>query len=95
MGSGCLSVGGPNLLKKSRPNLIKEKNRAILLNRCSNIGRIMAADKICSSCGKRLIGHGNTFFKCPKCGEYEIGRCDQCRDQGVPYECKKCGFIGP
>ncbi|MBR4227180.1 MAG: DUF1610 domain-containing protein [Candidatus Methanomethylophilaceae archaeon] len=55
----------------------------------------MAADKICSSCGKRLIGHGNTFFKCPKCGEYEIGRCDQCRDQGVSYECKKCGFMGP
>ena len=19
----------------------------------------------------------------------------QCRDQSVPYECKKCGFIGP
>ena len=33
--------------------------------------------------------------KCPKCGEYEIGRCDQCRDQGVAYECKKCGFMGP
>ncbi|MBO4797991.1 MAG: DUF1610 domain-containing protein [Candidatus Methanomethylophilaceae archaeon] len=55
----------------------------------------MAADKICSSCGKRLIGRGNTFFKCPKCGDFEIGRCDQCRDQGVPYECKKCGFMGP
>ncbi|MBQ8373842.1 MAG: zinc finger domain-containing protein [Candidatus Methanomethylophilaceae archaeon] len=55
----------------------------------------MATDKICSSCGKRLVGHGNTFFKCPKCGEYEIGRCDQCRDQGVAYECKKCGFMGP
>ena len=55
----------------------------------------MATDKICSSCGKRLVGHGNTFFKCPKCGEVEIGRCDQCRDQGVSYECKKCGFIGP
>lgn len=59
------------------------------------IAQYMAADKICSSCGKRLIGHGNTFFKCPKCGDYEIGRCDQCRDQSVPYECKKCGFIGP
>ena len=55
----------------------------------------MAADKICSSCGKRLVGRGNTFFKCPRCGEYEIGRCAQCRDQGVSYECKKCGFIGP
>lgn len=56
---------------------------------------LMAADKICSSCGKRLVGKANTFFKCPRCGEYEIGRCDQCRDQGVSYECKKCGFIGP
>ncbi len=53
------------------------------------------ADKICSSCGIRLTGKGNTFFKCPKCGEYEIGRCNQCRDQGVKYECKKCGFVGP
>ncbi|MCQ2071064.1 MAG: zinc finger domain-containing protein [archaeon] len=55
----------------------------------------MATDKICSSCGKRLIGHGNTFFKCPKCGEVEIGRCAQCRDQSVPYECPGCKFVGP
>ena len=68
---------------------------SILLIYNDNYRSNMAADKICSSCGKRLIGHGNTFFKCPKCGEYEIGRCDQCRDQGVSYECKKCGFIGP
>ncbi|MDR1690863.1 MAG: zinc finger domain-containing protein [Candidatus Methanoplasma sp.] len=55
----------------------------------------MVKDKICSSCGKRLIGHGNTTFKCPKCGNSDIGRCDQCRDQSVSYECKNCGFIGP
>ena len=40
----------------------------------------MAADKICSSCGKRLVGHGNTFFKCPKCGAAVPGHtaCPQC-----------------
>ena len=53
------------------------------------------ADKICSSCGIRLQGTGNTFFKCPNCGAEEIGRCAQCRDQGVKFECKKCGFVGP
>ena len=53
------------------------------------------ADKICSSCGIRLTGKGNTFFKCPKCGNEEVGRCAQCRDQGVKYECGKCGFTGP
>ena len=55
----------------------------------------MAADKICSSCGKRLVGKGNTFFFFNESAATEIGRCDQCRDQGVSYECKKCGFIGP
>ena len=53
------------------------------------------ADKICSSCGVRLQGRANTTFKCPNCGKEEIGRCAQCRDQGVKYECKNCGFIGP
>jgi len=60
-----------------------------------HIAESMVKDKICSSCGKRLIGHGNTTFKCPKCGNTEVGRCDQCRDQSVSYECKKCGFVGP
>ncbi len=58
------------------------------------IGPTMA-DKICSSCGVRLQGRANTTFKCPKCGKEEIGRCAQCRDQGVKYECKSCGFVGP
>ncbi len=35
------------------------------------------------------------FFKCPNCGEEEIGRCPNCRDQSIPYTCTKCGFSGP
>ncbi|MCQ2053525.1 MAG: zinc finger domain-containing protein [archaeon] len=50
---------------------------------------------ICSSCGIRLQSNGTTSFKCPSCGSEEIGRCAQCRDQSVKYECLKCGFIGP
>lgn len=65
------------------PFIYKKDNRNIM------------ADKICSSCGIRLQGSGNTTFKCPNCGAEEIGRCAQCRDQGVKYECKKCGFVGP
>ena len=53
------------------------------------------SDKVCTSCGKRLVGTGITFFKWPTCGGEEIGRCSNCRDQSVMYECKKCGFVGP
>jgi hypothetical protein len=53
------------------------------------------ADQKCSSCGIGLYGEGTTNFKCPSCGGDRIGRCAQCRDQGVKYECKKCGFVGP
>ena len=35
---------------------------------------------------------GHFCVKCPNCGAEEIGRCAKCRDQGVKYECKKCGF---
>jgi predicted RNA-binding Zn-ribbon protein involved in translation (DUF1610 family) len=65
-----------------------------LLNIIKNYRTVMA-DKICSSCGVRLQGRASTTFKCPSCGAEEIGRCPQCRDQGVKYECKKCGFVGP
>ena len=41
----------------------------------------MENEKVCSSCGKRLVGKGITFFKCPQCGVTEIGRCSNCRDQ--------------
>jgi len=49
----------------------------------------------CTSCGVSLVDKGSTKFKCPSCGEAEIGRCMVCRDQGVPYECPECGFRGP
>lgn len=49
----------------------------------------------CSSCGDRLVEKGSTDFLCPKCGDHPIGRCPECRDQGVEYECTDCGFIGP
>lgn len=55
----------------------------------------MKQEKICSSCGIRLVGKGITYFKCPMCGGTEIGRCAKCRDQSVPYICPKCGFTGP
>ncbi|HHT76251.1 MAG TPA: zinc finger domain-containing protein [Methanomassiliicoccaceae archaeon] len=56
----------------------------------------MDYEKVCSSCGIRLgKGDGMAFFKCPNCGEEEIGRCHNCRDQSVIYTCKKCGFSGP
>ena len=56
----------------------------------------MENEKICSSCGVRLgKNDGMTFFKCPNCGEVEIGRCPQCRDQSITYTCQKCGFSGP
>lgn len=50
---------------------------------------------ICSSCGTRLLGKSTTAFACPSCGESHIGRCAQCRDQGVHYRCDGCGFTGP
>lgn len=49
----------------------------------------------CSSCGTRLLGKSVTSFPCPQCGEGAIGRCAQCRDQGVFYACEHCGFTGP
>ncbi|MGD0056317.1 MAG: zinc finger domain-containing protein [Methanomassiliicoccales archaeon] len=55
----------------------------------------MESEKVCNSCGIRLISKGITFFSCPMCGESQIGRCTNCRDQSVPYVCPKCGFGGP
>ncbi|MGQ0536463.1 MAG: zinc finger domain-containing protein [Methanobacteriota archaeon] len=49
----------------------------------------------CTSCGIRLLGEGNTVFPCPACGNVRLGRCPQCRDQGVTYACRECGFQGP
>lgn len=49
----------------------------------------------CTSCGIRLLERGSAEFPCPGCGETYLGRCPQCRDQGVGYECDDCGFAGP
>ncbi|MCL4334817.1 MAG: zinc finger domain-containing protein [Candidatus Thermoplasmatota archaeon] len=54
----------------------------------------MATNK-CNSCGQGLVDAGFSIFSCPNCGEYEIGRCRSCREHSTPYECEKCGFIGP
>lgn len=55
----------------------------------------MSKEKICTSCGRRLVKGKSTVFMCPNCGESEIGRCANCRDQSVVYACPKCGFSGP
>lgn len=49
----------------------------------------------CSSCGIRLNELGATAFPCPSCLDQAIGRCSQCRDQSVAYECPSCGWMGP
>jgi len=52
-------------------------------------------EKICSSCGIRLVRKTETTFQCPSCGKAMIGRCMNCRDQSVHYKCPECGFVGP
>ncbi|MGC8567826.1 MAG: zinc finger domain-containing protein [Candidatus Micrarchaeia archaeon] len=49
--------------------------------------------KKCSSCGK--LSDKYTEFKCPKCGETTIIRCDHCRNIANTYKCESCGFEGP
>ncbi len=50
----------------------------------------------CISCGKD-VSKGINFskFKCPKCLEAEIVRCDRCKLLVNQYKCPKCGFVGP
>ncbi|UCH88855.1 MAG: DUF1610 domain-containing protein [Thermoplasmata archaeon] len=55
----------------------------------------MAEIETCTSCGIRLVGKGSTAFPCPSCGETQIGRCKQCRNQSARYVCPNCGFRGP
>ena len=51
---------------------------------------------VCISCKKRITNDpGSTKFPCPKCGEYEIIRCKNCREIVAKYKCPLCGFIGP
>jgi len=48
----------------------------------------------CISC-KKKISRGAARFKCPKCGEYEIIRCKNCREIAAKYTCPSCNFEGP
>ena len=49
----------------------------------------------CISCKKRVAGEGLARFKCPSCGESEIVRCPNCRQNAARYKCPSCGFTGP
>jgi len=50
----------------------------------------------CTSCGANLQAEGiKAEFKCPKCGEDTIGRCERCKKLSRPYTCSKCKFVGP
>ena len=56
----------------------------------------LAREKVCISCGRPIANvKGSTSFKCPKCGSYEIVRCESCRRGAVKYVCPNCGFSGP
>lgn len=55
----------------------------------------MPHDGTCSSCGTSLVAQGSVLFDCPDCADAKIGRCPQCRDQAVDYQCGACGFVGP
>jgi len=50
----------------------------------------------CSSCKKRIANmRGTSKFKCPKCGKYDIIRCQHCREIVAKYRCPGCEFEGP
>ncbi len=55
----------------------------------------MKFTEYCTSSGSRLVGRGDTSFPCPMCGNDNIGRSRQCRDQSVLYVCPSCSFTGP
>ncbi|MBT4174441.1 DUF1610 domain-containing protein [archaeon] len=51
---------------------------------------------VCTSCKAQLTNNkGSTKFKCPKCGQHEIVRCESCRKLATRYTCPKCEFSGP
>jgi Zn-ribbon RNA-binding protein len=52
--------------------------------------------KICSSCKRRVVNDkGSVSFKCPKCNQFEIVRCTNCRSNATQYTCANCEFVGP
>jgi len=67
---------------------------SITFKSVSSIPLAMKLTDRCTSCGKGLIERGFVTFPCPICGN-PIGRCENCREQGVEYVCENCGFKGP
>ena len=56
----------------------------------------MPEEEICDSCGRVItFEREKTRFYCFNCGKVLIRRCSICRKYGRPYECPKCGFVGP
>ena len=50
----------------------------------------------CISCNVNIANKvGSVIFKCPKCGKFDIIRCNHCKSIHVKYKCPGCGFIGP
>jgi predicted RNA-binding Zn-ribbon protein involved in translation (DUF1610 family) len=50
----------------------------------------------CTSCGVKIEAEDRWVrFSCPKCNKHKIIRCNKCKRLMNPYECKKCGFVGP
>jgi len=44
---------------------------------------------------KMINDSANITFKCPNCGDIEISRSRNGRDQSKEYNCPKCHFVGP
>ncbi len=53
-------------------------------------------EKLCSSCKKKIVNdNGCVSFNCPKCSNYQIIRCGNCRSNAAKYHCPNCQFEGP
>jgi len=53
-------------------------------------------EKSCISCKISIANNrGSVIFTCPKCGEYEIIRCQHCRAIAAKFKCPNCSFEGP
>ena len=50
--------------------------------------------KTCISCNT-VVTSDFVEFKCPKCGNVRIVRCETCRNASRQYKCGECGFEGP
>lgn len=51
---------------------------------------------VCASCNRTIMPNDECVkFKCPKCGDVLIWRCESCREFARTYRCSGCGFEGP